>query len=228
MITYHNDIIQGSEEWHALRCGVLTASEVKLILTPTLKLANNDKTRAHVWEIAAQRITGYTEPQYIGDDMLRGYEDEIKARDLYSKTRAPVAEVGFITSTALGFNMGYSPDGLVGDDGLIECKSRRQKYQVQTISEGVVPDEYMLQLQTGLMITGRKWIDFISYSGGLPMFTIRVMPDDEMQAAIVAAATEFEARVVQAVQSFRDNVAAHGYPATEREVVQEMYMGDAE
>lgn len=228
MITYHNDIIQGSEEWHALRCGVLTASEVKLILTPTLKLANNDKTRAHVWEIAAQRITGYTEPQYIGDDMLRGYEDEIKARDLYSKTRAPVTEVGFVTSAALGFTMGYSPDGLVGDDGLIECKSRRQKYQVQTISEGAVPDEYMLQLQAGLLITGRKWIDFISYSGGLPMFTIRVLPDPDMQAAIVTAATEFEARVVQAVQSFKDNVAAHGYPATEREVVQEMYMGDAE
>jgi len=227
-ITYHNDIMQGTEEWHALRCGVLTASEVKHILTPTLKIANNDKTRQHVWEIAAQRITQYTEPSYIGDDMLRGWDDEIKARDLYSKTRAPVQEVGFITSDALGFVMGYSPDGLVGDDGLIECKSRRQKYQVQTISEGTVPDEYMLQLQTGLLITGRKWIDFISYSGGLPMFVCRVLPDAEMQAAIIQAATEFEARVVQAVQSFHDNVAAHGYPATEREVVQEMFVGEAE
>lgn len=215
-ITYHNNIAQGTDEWHALRTGVLTASEVKHILTPTLKLANNDKTRQHVWEIAAQRITNYTEPQYIGDDMLRGYDDEVKARDLYSATRALVEEVGFVTSTALGFTMGYSPDGLVGDDGLIECKSRRQKYQVQTISEGIVPDDYMLQLQTGLLITGRKWIDFISYSGGLPMFVHRVLPDAEVQAAIVTAATEFEARVVQAVQSFHDNVAAHGYPATER------------
>jgi len=227
-ITYHTDLLQGSEEWHQIRCGILTASEVKHILTPTLKIANNDKTRQHVWEIAAQRITGYTEPSYIGDDMLRGWEDEIKARDLYSQTRAAVAEVGFITSDDLGFVMGYSPDGLVGDDGLIECKSRRQKYQVQTISEGTVPDEYMLQLQTGLLITGRKWIDFISYSGGLPMFTCRVLPDAEMQAAIVTAATEFEARVVQAVRSFHDNVAAHGYPSTEREVVQEMFVGEAE
>lgn len=215
-ITYHDNVDQGTDEWHALRCGVLTASEVQHIMTPTLKIANNDKTRQHVYEIAAQRITRYTEPQYIGDDMLRGYADEITARDIYSATRAPVQEVGFITSDALGFTMGYSPDGIVGDDGLIECKSRRQKYQVQTISDGVVPDEYVLQLQTGLLITGRKWIDFISYSGGLPMFVQRVLPDADVQAAIVTAATEFEARVVQVIRSFADNVAAHGYPATER------------
>ncbi len=225
-ITYHTDLIQGSDEWLAARMGILTASEVKHILTPTLKIANNDKTRQHVWELAAQRITGYVEPQYIGDDMLRGYADEILAREKYSETRAEVQEVGFITSDALGFVMGYSPDGLVGDDGLIECKSRRQKYQVQTICEGAVPDEYVLQLQTGLLITGRKWVDFISYSGGLPMFVQRVLPDLVMQAAIVSAATDFEAKVAQAVQSFHDNVAAHGYPATERVVEQEMYMGE--
>jgi len=64
-ITYHPEVDQGSEEWLAMRCGLLTASEMKLILTPTLKIANNDKTRAHVWELAAQRITRYTEPTYI-------------------------------------------------------------------------------------------------------------------------------------------------------------------
>ena len=216
MITYYHDMIQGSEEWVDARCGVLTASEMKNVLTPTLKTAANDKTRQLTWELAAQRISGYTEPQYIGDDMLRGYADEILAREKYAETRAEVQEVGFITSDALGFVMGYSPDGLVGDDGLIECKSRRQKYQVQTICEGAVPDEYVLQLQTGLMITGRKWIDFISYSGGLPMFVQRVLPDPVMQAAIVSAAVDFEARVVQGVQSFHDNVRAHGYPQTER------------
>ena len=79
-ITYHRDLIQGSDEWLAARCGLLTASEMKLILTPTLKIAANDKTRAHVYEIAAQRITRYVEPTYIGDDMLRGQEDEIIAR----------------------------------------------------------------------------------------------------------------------------------------------------
>ena len=48
-ITYHRGIIQGSDDWHALRCGLITASEVKLLLTPTLRRANNDKSRAHVW-----------------------------------------------------------------------------------------------------------------------------------------------------------------------------------
>lgn len=222
MITHHPDLIQGSDEWLAARCGLLTASEVKLILTPTLKLASNDKTRQHVWEIAAQRLTGYTEPHYISDDMLRGYDDEVKARELYSDLYAPVTESGFITNDQWGFTIGYSPDGIVGDDGLIECKSRRQKYQVQTISEGLVPAEYMLQLQTGLLVTGRDWIDFISYSGGLPMFVQRVTPDDDIQAAIINAASEFEVRVQYAMQSFRDNVAAHGYPATERTVEEEM------
>ena len=151
-ITYHTDLIQGSEEWHNARRGLLTASEMKLILTPTLKMAANDKSRAHLWELAAQRISGYVEPSYIGDEMLRGWEDEIRARDLYAKRYAPVEEVGFVTNDQWGFTLGYSPDGLVGEDGLIEIKSRRQKFQVQAIATGEVPDEYALQIQTGLLV----------------------------------------------------------------------------
>lgn len=206
-IKYHNELTQGSEEWHAARCGLLTASEMKLILTPTLKVANNDKTRQHVYELAAQRITRFVEPSYIGDDMLRGLADEIKARDLYSHRIAPVAEVGFVTNDEWGFSIGYSPDGLVGDDGLIEVKSRRQKGQIETIINGV-PSEYMLQLQTGLLVTGRKWVDFISYSGGLPMCVLRVMPDSAMQEAIIAAATDFEAKVAENIAAYRGSVAA--------------------
>lgn len=221
-ITHHTDLVQGSDEWLAARLGLITASEMKLILTPTLKIANNDKTRAHAWELAAQRLTGYVEPHYVGDDMLRGFEDEVKARELYSDLYAPAAEAGFYTNDEWGFNIGYSPDGTVGADGLIECKSRRQKYQVQTICEGVVPDEYMLQIQTGLLVTGRKWLDFISYSGGLPMFVARVLPDPQMQAAIVDAATDFEGRVIAAMNSFQDNCRLHHYPETERTIEQEM------
>jgi hypothetical protein len=69
MIRYHFDIEQGSEEWHALRCGILTASEMKFIVTPTLKPASNDKERAHLFELLGQRITQHTEPRYISDDM---------------------------------------------------------------------------------------------------------------------------------------------------------------
>lgn len=224
-ITYHPDLIQGSEEWLEARRGVLTASEMKLVLTPTLKIANNDKTRAHAYELAFQRITGFVEPQYVSDAMLRGKEDEIYAREAYREHFAEVTETGFVTNDGFGFTIGYSPDGIVGDDGLIECKSRCGKYQVQTIAENAVPEEYVLQLQTGLLVTGRKWIDFISYCGGLPMFVKRVEPDPEMQEAIIAAATAFEARVAEVEQAYRSTLT--NMPkviATERRIEQEMFI----
>jgi predicted phage-related endonuclease len=228
-IRTYSDLTQGSEEWHQARCGLLTASEVKLILTPTLKVAANDKTRAHVWELAAQRISNYVEPTYIGDEMLRGHEDEFYARNLYSEKFAPVEEVGFVTNDKWGFTIGCSPDGLVGDDGMIECKSRRQKYQVQTLVEwftkGVAPDDYMLQVQTEMLVTERSWCDLISYSGGLPMVTMRVEANAEIQEAIVNAATAFEERVQEAVTHF--HAAEQKIPTlipTERRVEQEMYV----
>jgi predicted phage-related endonuclease len=93
-----------------------------------------------------------------------------------------------VTNDDHGFVIGYSPDGLVDDDGLIECKSRRQKFQVETILADRVPEEYMLQIQTGLLVTGREWLDFVSYCAGLPMFIKRVFPDARYQEAIIAAA----------------------------------------
>lgn len=204
---FHADLIQGSDEWLAQRCGLLTASEMKLIITPTLKVADNDKTRAHVFELLFQRLTGFVEPQYVSDAMMRGQEDEIYARAAYEEHFAPVQQVGFVTNDRWGFTIGYSPDGLVGDDGLIECKSRAGKYQVQTIAENDVPADYMVQLQTALLVSERKWIDFISYSGGLPMFVKRVEPDPLVQGAILAAATAFEARLSEKEREYRATLA---------------------
>ena len=221
---YHADLDQGSEAWLAARCGLLTASEMKLILTPTLKVAKNDNSRAHVYELLAQRISGHVEPSYIGDDMLRGMSEEVDARLLYEKTCAPVQTVGFITNSKWGFTLGYSPDGLVGDDGLIECKSRRQKFQVATICTNAVPDEYMLQLQTGLLVSEREWVDFVSYSNGLPMFVQRVWPDAAIQHAIIAAATAFEESVRHSDNSYRATLEwARTFP-TVRKVDQEMHI----
>lgn len=193
-IIYH-DVDQGTDEWLQLRRGLMTASEIKLIMTPTLKIANNEKERAHLFELLAQRITGYTEPHYFNDDMLRGHEDEIEAKIAYAENYAPVTDIGFITNDQFGFTMGFSPDGLVGDEGLIECKSRRAKFQIETILSGEMPLDYMLQVQSGLLISGRLWCDFISYSAGLPMMTVRVFPDDKVQNAIIEAAYEFENRL---------------------------------
>lgn len=220
-ITYHRELIQGSEEWHQARLGLLTASEFKLILTPTLKIANNEKLRAHVWELAAQRISDYVEPSYIGDDMLRGIDDEIIARDLYAKHYAPVEEVGFVTNDEFGFTLGCSPDGLVGDDGGIEAKSRRQKFQVQTIVEnyrdGGIPDDFILQVQGEMLVCGRKWWDFISYSGGLHMAVIRVHRMPDVQNAIIEAAGEFEKNVMNAMADYFAAIKAMPVPIeTER------------
>lgn len=231
-IVIHDNLDQGSDEWLAARCGLLTASEVKLILTPTLKMASNGKSRAHVYELAAQRITQYVEPHYLSDDMLRGHVDEVDARIIYSEKCASVTDCGFITNDKWGFKLGYSPDGLVGDDGAIECKSRRQKYQVQTMVEHIalakgatIPVDYLLQHQTGLLVSERKWIDFISYCGGLPMVVIRVHPDDKVQAAILEAAEDFERDVQAKVAEFQ--IAAHDWERafpTERRIEQEMFV----
>lgn len=225
-ITYHPELIQGSDEWLALRLGILTASEIKHILTAkTLKKSSNDRERQHVFDILSQRITDYVEPHYVSDDMIRGRDDEIEARAQYAKHYAPVQEVGFITNDRFGFTIGYSPDGLVGDDGLIECKSRRAKYQVQTIAENEVPEEFILQLQTGLLVSERKWIDFVSYSGGLPMFVKRVYPDPTIQAAIIDAATDFEQRVEERARQYHATIAAMPVLIpTERKIEQEMHI----
>lgn len=213
MLTMHRDLIQGSDEWLAARCGLLTASEVSKIITPsTLKPARNDASRGHVAEIAAQRITRHVEPSYIGDDMLRGIEDEHHARVAYAEHFAPVEEVGFMTEDRWGFTLGYSPDGLVGEDGAVEVKSRRQKFQVGVIARGAaeIPIEHMLQMQTGLLVTGRRWVDYVSYCGGLPMIAIRVDPDPDMQAAILAAAEVFEAGVAEIVRAYERAIGAGG------------------
>lgn len=225
-VTHHAELIQGTDQWLALRRGILCASEIKHILTPkTLKYATGKDEKTHLFELLAQRITDYVEPHYVSDDMLRGRDDEIEARHQYSKHYAPVQEIGFVTNDCWGFTIGYSPDGLVGDDGLIECKSRRAKYQVQTIADDAVPDEYILQLQTGLLVTERKWIDFVSYSGGLPMFVKRVYPIPEIQDAIIAAATAFEQRIDERARQYHATLAAMPVVIpTERKIEQEMHI----
>jgi predicted phage-related endonuclease len=198
---------------------MLTASEMRRIITPSkLQFAADEKCRTHVYELLAQRITGYVEPQYVSADMLRGQEDELEARILYARHYAPVEQVGFITNDAWGFTLGYSPDGLVNNDGAIECKSRDQKYQISTIANAEVPQEYVLQLQTGLLVSERKWIDFISYSGGLPMVVMRVYPDEKVQAAIIAAAAAFEVQVAEKLDAYTKNLAVMRTIPTERRV----------
>lgn len=227
-IKIHEDLVQGTDEWRQARCGLLTASEMKLIITPTLKLASNDKERGHLYELLAQRISNYVEPAYVSFDMLRGQQDEEEALSIYSQNFAPLTAVGFITNDKWGFTLGYSPDALVGDDGLVECKSRRQKFQIETfvnhVLEGSVPPDFMLQVQTGLLVSERQWCDLISYSGGLPLAVIRVHPIPEAQEAILAAAAAFESRLAEAHARYLEAIEKTKPIPTERRIEQEMHL----
>lgn len=211
----YNDIEQGTDEWHALRRGIITASVVGQFITPkTIKPASNDISRGLTMSLVAERITGYTEPVFVSADMERGNFDEPIARDLYSEHYAPAVEVGFMVRDDFGFPIGYSPDGLVGDDGLIEIKSRRQKKHLATILADEVPLENMAQCQGGLLVSGRKWLDYISFCGGMPLFVKRVFPDSRWQQAIVDATKAFEETA--AVMQNTYNTSTAGLPMTER------------
>lgn len=210
-----SELIQGSDEWHDQRRGIVTASVVgQLITTKTIKPASNDYSRGLTALLVAERITGWTEPVYVNDDMARGNWDEPIARGLYSEHYAPAVETGFMIRDDWGYRIGYSPDGLVGDDGLIEVKSRRPKKHLATILADEVPPENMAQIQCGLLVSGREWCDYISYCGGMPMWVKRVTADERWSEAIVAAVETFEddaARMVSVYQA-----AITGLPATER------------
>lgn len=204
MIKYYKDLVQGSDEWFAARCGLLTASEMKYIITPKkLEYAQNEKEKTHLFELAAQRINSYVEPTFIGDDMLRGQDDESFARETYDETYDKVETCGFITNDKWGFTLGYSPDGLVGEKKAIEGKSRRQKYQIETIVNWKIPEEHLIQVQTGLLVSERESIDYISYCGGMPMATISVAADNIVQEAIIKAATIFHEKLEKIMATYK-------------------------
>lgn len=207
-IEYYPNIEQRSPEWFALRCGVLTASNVDKIITPAkLEYAKNEKARTYLYELTAQRITNFIEPTFQSFDMARGEEEEILAKALYSEKFAPITDMGFVTNDKWGFKLGCSPDGLVGEDGGVQFKSRIQKYQVETIiNDGNILD-FALQMQTELLVTERKWWDFGSYSNGLNMAIFRMYPDVKMQNAIAAAGAMFHEQMDALLKVYDDKLA---------------------
>ncbi|WP_339077208.1 lambda exonuclease family protein [Acetobacter sp. AC2005] len=194
----YKDLEQGTDEWFQARCGVLTASLIGKLLTKTCSaIAKNDTAERVILDILGQRVNGIGDESFQTFAMQRGHEDEMEAKILYSKHVAPVSEIGFMTNDKWGFTLGYSPDGLVGEDGLIECKSRLSGLQMQTICSQNVPIEYMPQIQTGLMVSGRRWLDFISFPalGGGKMMVKRVYSDPKFQALLLDAAAHLEAKI---------------------------------
>lgn len=207
---------QGSEAWLEARRGLVTASVVGKLITPkTVRPADNPESRNLTMLLAAERITGWSDPTFISDDMMRGIDDEPIARAKYAEHYAPVDECGFMTEDKWGHRIGYSPDGLVGDDGLIEIKSRRAKVQLATILADDLPLENMAQLQMGMMISGRKWCDYVSFCGGMPLYVKRVLPDPKWFNAICEAIAKFEENVAEIISNYRGSI--EGLHMTERE-----------
>lgn len=209
-ITIYDNIEQGSNEWHAVRRGVITASKIKAMLTAGGKIADNQTSRRAVLELACERLSGFTEETPTTFSMQRGHDDEDEAIAIYSENVAPVRRVGFITNDDYGVMIGCSPDGLVGDKGGVECKSRLHAIQMQTIIDGEVPDEFCAQIQTCLMVSGREWWDFMSVPafGGAKMMLLQVEQDKAYKQLLIDAAHECERRVQKVIQEYQDRIAS--------------------
>lgn len=214
-LTTYADLEQGSPEWLEARCGLLTASTIGKLITPsTLKVADNETSRGLTYTLAAERITGHVDYVHPTFDMQRGTDDEPFARAAYAEHFAPVEEIGFAVIEEGAIKVGYSPDGLVGDEGLIEIKSRKPKEQINTVLSGRPPAYNMAQMQTGMYVMDRKWCDYVSFSAGLPLWVHRVHRDIKWFEAIWKAAEAFETNVTNIVNNF--NTATDGLPMTER------------
>lgn len=213
-----NDVAQGTSEWHDLRRGIITASVIGRFITPkTIKVAANGDTRAMAYQLVAERITGRTEETYISRDMEIGHIVEPLARDLYNTTWGEkfgtAAEVGFYVLEQNGYRAGYSPDGVVADDGLIEIKRHIPKLHLEIILANEVPAIHIAQCQMGLFVSGRQWLDYLSYCGGMTMWRKRVTPDPVWFAAIEQVLTEFEKNAAQMIDTY--TAATNGLPDTE-------------
>lgn len=173
------EIEQGSVEWLALRLGIVTMSELECLLVNG-KGESGFGVAAFTYmdQLIGERITGEAaELPFTTRATARGHEFEIVARGLYEAREEVVTEQAAII---INHGAGYSPDSLVGADGLTEIKSKLPKFQVAVIINGEVPKEHVAQCQGGLWVSEREWIDFISYWPGMPMFVKRMHRDEVM------------------------------------------------
>lgn len=168
------NMIQNSDEWYNVRKGKLTASHAT-------EIANNGKgLKTYINNIVLELIFG--ERYYTSKDMERGNEFEPIARFKYEFEKGvEVKEVGFIEHCPYS---GYSPDGLINEDGLIEIKARNNAKHLSLLRGSEVDSSTIWQMQFGLMVTKRKWCDFISYNPNFKknsLFVKRFFVDEEKQ-----------------------------------------------
>lgn len=188
----HN-VEQGSDEWHAVRLGIPTASEFAKILTPTGKLSA--QAEAYANKLVAEKLAGKRLESFEGNDWTeRGNELEAAAVSYYEVlTDSTTEKVGFVTAGECG----CSPDRLVGDDGLLEIKCPAPHTHVHYMLTGKIEQKYTPQVQGQLMITGRKWCDLLSYHPDLPPVLIRIERDEDYIEALRGAIKELNKDIAE-------------------------------
>lgn len=203
-------IEQRSDEWFAARCGSLGASQVALAMARTK--SGWGASRANVMaQLIVERLTGIPTDGYTSAAMQWGIDTEPTARAAYEFMRdAEVVEVGLIRHPKIEGSHA-SPDGLVGEKGLIEIKCPNSATHIDTLLSGKVPGNYWTQMQWQMACTDRKWCDFVSFDPRLPadlqLWVSRVDRDDEaikaMEADVAAFLAEMEQKL-SSLQSLRE------------------------
>ena len=158
---------QGSPEWLQERCGKVTASRIADLMAKT-KSGWSASRANYASQLICERLTGCVAPSFTNAAMIHGTETEPEARRAYEFfVDRDVQQVGFVLHPTINM-AGASPEGLVGDDGLLELKCPNSATHIETLLLGQIPDKYMKQMQFQMACTGRQWCDFASYDNRMP------------------------------------------------------------
>jgi putative phage-type endonuclease len=196
---------QRSEEWFKARLGKVTASRVADILAK-IKSGESASRRNYKIQLVSERLTGEKQETYINQAMQDGIDREFYARERYVQQFGEVEEVGFIQHPTL--EAGASPDGIVGEDGIIEIKCPMGTTHTETLMSQDVPSKYMPQIQFQLLCTGRKWCDFVSYNPMFPehlqVFVKRVEADADYQKELEIEVKQFLSEVDDVINRLKE------------------------
>jgi len=177
--------VQGSDEWFAVKLGKVSASHFSEVLNK----ATGRKT--YMYRLLAERLSGEPQESYNNKAMETGIETEPEARAYYEALHGQIEQVGFVE---LNDDVGCSPDGLVGLDGLVEIKCPYPSTHIQYIDKNKMPANYIPQVQGQLWVTGRKWCDFVSFDPRVkarPFWMIRVQRDEKYIKVLSLAVETF-------------------------------------
>ncbi len=197
---------QGTPEWFAERLGKVTASRVSDVLAK-IKSGEAAARSNYRAELVAQRLTGYMEEGFTNAAMQHGNEYEKFARAQYEiKKDVMVDEIGFVSHPVIEW-AGASPDGLIGDDGLIEIKCPNTATHIDYMLAGKAPSKYIPQMVWQLACTGRKWCDFVSFDPRMPeemqLFIVRFDRNDEQIAETETEVRKFLTEVESTISKLR-------------------------